>query len=96
MRVGNRASSRVTAPTPDQAHQHDVVITAAQIRLLALHAFVDEAKSAIEPQRPLVERDDAQIKLVKIEAFECIIGNQRERLAGEALAMSAALADQNA
>ncbi len=79
----------------DQAHQHNVVVTSAHERLLALHTFLREAKGVIERQRPLIECDDAQIKLVKIERLECIIGDQGERLPGEPLAMSAALADQN-
>src|SRR5262249_18551946 len=55
-----------------------------------------EAEGAIERQRPLVECDDPQIKLVKIERLESITGDQAERFLGKPLAMSVALADQDA
>ena len=80
----------------DQAHQHNVVVAPAHERLLALHAFLHEAEGAIERQRPLVERDNPQIKLVKIERLESITGDQAERFLGKPLAMSVALADQDA
>src|SRR6516165_12265189 len=80
----------------DQAHQHDVVVTSAHERLLALDTFLHEAEGAIERQRPLVERDDPQIKLVKIERLESITGDQGERLLGKPFAMSVALADEEA
>src|SRR6516164_3371734 len=80
----------------DQAHQHNVVVTPAHERLLALDAFLHEAEGAIERQRSLVECDDPQIKLVKIERLESITGDQAERFLGKPLAMSVALADQDA
>ena len=80
----------------DQAHQHNVVVTSTHERLLALHTFLHEAEGAIERQRPLIERDDPQIKLVKIERLESITGDQGERLLGQPFAMSVALADQDA
>src|SRR5262249_24452284 len=80
----------------DEAHQHDVVIAPAHERLLALDTFLHEAEGAIERQRPLVQCDAPQIKLVKIERLESITGDQAERFLGKPLAMSVALADQDA
>ena len=86
----------MTPTAADQAHQHDVIITSAQERLLALDTFLQEAKSTIECQRPLIECDDPQIKLVKIERLESITGDQGERFLGKPLAMPVALADEEA
>src|SRR5438105_2535363 len=88
-----QASGRTTSTAADQAHQHNVIVTSAQERLLALDTFLHEAKGAIERQRPLIERDDPQIKLVKIERLESITGDKGERLLGKPFAMSVALAD---
>src|SRR5262245_31019814 len=80
----------------DQAHQHNVVVAPAHERLLALDTFLHEPKGAIERQRPLVECDDPQIKLVKIERLESITSDQAERFLCKPLAMPVALADQDA
>src|SRR5438309_1921712 len=80
----------------DQAHQHNVAVAPTHERLLALDTFLHEAEGAIERQRPLVECDDPQIKLVKIERLESITGDKAERLLGKPLAMSGAFADQDA
>src|ERR1700730_4151750 len=86
----------MTSKAADQAHQHNVIVTSAPECLLALDTFLHEAKSAIERQRPLIERGDPQIKLVKIERLESITGDQAECLLGKPPAMSVALSDQDA
>src|SRR5215510_11701779 len=91
-----QASNRMTSGAADQAHQHNVVVTSTHECLLALDTLLHEAEGAIERQRPLVECDDPQIKLVKVERLESITGDQAERFLGKPLAMPVALADQDA
>src|SRR5688572_10927700 len=87
---------RSSVMAADQAHEHDVLVAAADERLLALPAFLDKAEVAVEPQGPVVEGGNAQIELVEVERREGVAGNQRQRVLGQPLALSGALADQHA
>src|SRR5262249_46226222 len=87
---------QITLIRTKQAHEHHVVVSAAQKYLLPLDAFLCEAEGAIEAQRAFVERDYSQIELMQVEHLKGVVDNERERVPGQPLAVPAALADQDA